>query len=561
MAWKKAEIHILTVLLLLTSLYFGTREPRESPSLSFEAVTDHGTETIRVWQRDDGDGFVFLPSYVNLNQLRILTTRPVCIGETKMTYGKTCEDLELDRTYFLSGTEGPSSMTFLRSENLPAMYLDTVSGSMDYIDAEKGNEEAGSLRLYDERGELVCRGNLESVKARGNASFYMDKKPYSLKFNSKQDVLGMGGAKKWILLANAYDGTHLKDKLVYDFARDAGLAYSPESRWVDVYFNGNYAGLYLLCERNEVDAQRVDLPDGKGFLVSKEQPYNAEKGVYPYFVTDAGAYLRVHSNTLAEGEMEQIFQSAENAILAENGADPITGKYWSELIDVDSWARKYLVEEIFGGIDAGVASQFFYYQPQNGKLYAGPVWDYDAAMSTVIGLEDGIPVINLVPEMFFAHRGRSSPWFNALYYRDEFYDRVTRLYNQEFCRLLEQYIEKIPEYEDQIRQGAYLNQIRWSTGNPESMIQTVRCYLTDRMTFLSKAWSGDANYVEVHVDYTYERLAGQYFAFDYAVIPGETLPELLTADSLTWYITGTDIPFDTSQPIEKELSIQLRQNK
>ena len=70
----------------------------------------------------------------------------------------------------------------------------------------------------------------------------------------------MGAAKKWILLANAFDASNINNKMAYDFAAKAGCAYTPECRWVDLYLNGAYTGLYLLSERNEVDSQRVDIP-------------------------------------------------------------------------------------------------------------------------------------------------------------------------------------------------------------------------------------------------------------------------------------------------------------
>lgn len=279
------------------------------------------------------------------------------------------------------------------------------------------------------------------------------------------------------------------------------------------------------------------------------------------FRTESDAYVQIRFNSLDNGEVERIFQSAENAILAEDGIDPVTGKYWTELIDLDSWVKKYLVEEIFGGIDAGVWSQYFFYQGKKtgGKIHAGPVWDYDAAMSPVIGMENDVPVINVVPEMFFAHRNLHCPWFNSLYYKDEFYEHLTELYRQKFGELLTVYLEeRIPQYQKQILQSARLNEIRWQCGDNQVAVEVIHDYLADRAEFLKKIWSEKKKYVEVHVDYTYDRMEGTCFSFDYNVIPGECMPPLLTADTFTWYIAGTDIPFDNNQPIFDEMWIELR---
>lgn len=48
---------------------------------------------------------------------------------------------------------------------------------------------------------------------------------------------------------------------------------------------------------------------------------------------------------------------------------------------MDSFVKKYLIEEITRNYDGGVTSSFFYKasDAEGGKLYAGPVWDYDVS--------------------------------------------------------------------------------------------------------------------------------------------------------------------------------------
>lgn len=482
---RKAEVYILSLLLLATVLLCAFWEPDGQPDFSFRA----GGETIRILETADGNGIVFLPSYVDLNQLRLYTKHSIFIDGAEFTYGKACGNLNLNTGYHVTGAEGLNKIVFLKSQNIPTVFIDTASGSMEFIHEDKENEERGIVRLYNERGKQEIRGNLDSIKARGNSSFYSLKKPYSLEFSEKQDILGMGAVKKWILLANADDATHIKNKLVFDFAKTVGLQFSPESRWVDLYLNGEYAGLCLICERNEIDSQRISIPGGKGSLVSKEQVYNLMDYGKPFFTTEAGVSLRIHSNNLDYGQMKQIFQSAENAVLAKDGVDPLSGRHWSELIDMESWAKKYLIEEIFGGIDAGIASQFFYVSPDydGGKIYAGPVWEYDDTMGTPITLEEGMPSAVSVPEMFYAHRSRDCQWFHSLYYNSVFYDCLTKLYRENFAKSLQEVVDKrIPQYEGLINQASRLNQIRWDTESQQKAIREMQNYLTDRVKFLNQ---------------------------------------------------------------------------
>lgn len=157
----------------------------------------------------------------------------------------------------------------------------------------------------------------------------------------------MGKAKKWILLANAYDSSHLRNKIVLDASAAVGPPYTPECRWVDLYLNGEYAGLYLLTERNEVDSQRVDIAGNGSFLVSKDWETRFISRKRTYFTTDSHAALRILYSDISTEELKSTWQSAENAILAEDGIDPVTGKSWQELIDMDSWVRRFLIEEVF----------------------------------------------------------------------------------------------------------------------------------------------------------------------------------------------------------------------
>ncbi len=212
----------------------------------------------------------------------------------------------------------------------------------------------------------------------------------------------------------------------------------PDSRWVDLYLNGEYAGLYQLSERNEVHSERVDIGQENSFLVSLELESRLEAQNYPYVLTRENQALRVHypeNPTKTElTRIESCLQSVENAILSEDGIDPETGKHWTELIDLDSWVRKYLIEEVFGNGNAGAISQYFYLDgtEESGKLYAGPGWDYDVTM--------GSSAAWYLKELqtFFANRlhlrqGQDNPWLYFLYRWEPFYQRMQGCTRPNFC--------------------------------------------------------------------------------------------------------------------------------
>lgn len=542
MARRKAEVYILTMLLLLAALYFGTREPWDRPAFSFEAVTESGTETIRVWQRDDGEGFVFLPSYVNLNQLRILTTRPVSIGSTKMTYGMTCEDLALDVPYALSGrTKAIRKLTFLRSGSLPTLFLDTASTKMDSIHADKTYRERGQLRLYDESGVLDCRMGLDYIKSRGNSTFlYQGKKPYSLKLFSPQNLLGMGKADKWILLANAYDDSHLRNKIIYDFAARAGLDFTPESRFVDLYLNGEYAGLYQLCERNQIHGERVNISKTDTFLVSVDWSCGSTD---PMITTDAGITVRIHESDLPTDQVRAIWQQMEDVIL--DGKIP-------DRMDLDSWVRKYLIEEVFSNIDGGRFSQFYYLS--GGKIYAGPVWDYDRALSNPVTYQEfgDVGYRDSRYNMLYVKTNPDS-WFYYLYQNEQFQTRVREIYWQEVHPLLKDLNETVTALEALTAPAARMNQIRWNTPDPAPEVQAIRDCIAGRTEFLTSLWVENREYVSVMATYVDRNV-------EYFLTPGENLTQLPKYPGHTWFYTGTEEAVDENSPVWEPKNIELRPN-
>ena len=399
----------------------------EKVLFSVEVTSEYGQERIESWRSDEAEFFVFLPSYADLAKTKLYQNRPgeVTIDGEPIINGMTCENFQWNTPYELTcriaGEFPETRITFMKSDNIPTMYIDTRSGNMDYIHKKKGNEETGKVRLYTEEGKIDYTGNLDKISGRGNATWRgsSQKNPYNIMLQNAGDLLGMGAAQKWILLANACDNTNLRNKIVLDFAKAIDLAYSPQGEWVDLYLNGEYAGLYLLCERNEVHPQRVDLSTSGSFLVSTDLEERLVQKKESYIKTDNQMTLRVRYSAISKEEISTVIQSAENAIVAENGIDSTTGKYWKELIDAESWAKKYLLEEAFGNLDAGLISQYYYYDgnDSNRKIYAGPVWDYDMCM--------GNPYNERLeyPFQFFSGRKHlwegSVSWLYELYQKDD----------------------------------------------------------------------------------------------------------------------------------------------
>lgn len=294
--------------------------------------------------------------------------------------------------------------------------------------------------------EFSTAMSLDSVKGRGNSSWEASarrfgKYAYNMKLSDKTTLFGMAkdtkkgaGSKSWCLLANNADESMLRNALAYKLADDTGLYSSPEFSFVDIYDNGEYLGQYLVTEKVDVGESKLvygtsieDINEDAG-LIFDEDPktgwiknnasFTADGKTYSYeyrytrettgaespdiskatyllefeiedrymdeacwFTTPQGQHVVIKTPEFAtEAQVKyiaekfiameaKVFADAENAELSKH-------------IDLDSFARMYLVQELSANLDAASTSYYVTYdcsKGDNARFVASPVWDYDWA--------------------------------------------------------------------------------------------------------------------------------------------------------------------------------------
>ena len=242
---------------------------------------------------------------------------------------------------------------------------------------------------------------LDIFRGRGNSTWLMDKKPFKLKLEKKADLLGMGKAKKWNLLANAYDSSLLRNRIMYEIGRKYGLNYTPKMLSVDLYINDECMGNYILSQSIDVNESMVDIdkisPEEKdeqkitgGYLLSMnpspdELPENiltTEHGIS--FLLKEPAFDDINDKDKAGLKKQREYiteylQKTENAIFGENQKDE-NGVSWTEYMDMESTAKYWWIQQICENADAYRTDSTFLYKEKDGKLYWGPLWDFDIAL-------------------------------------------------------------------------------------------------------------------------------------------------------------------------------------
>jgi hypothetical protein len=154
------------------------------------------------------------------------------------------------------------TLCIMQSANLPTIFMDTDSGTIENIWADKEVEENGKIRLLSQDGELLYTGGLKSVKARGNYSFAnYEKKPFSITLKDEVSLLGLGAGQKYALLSNASDPTLIRNDISRNLEKALEAEYDNVGRFVDLYANGEYLGNYYLCENIEIGTERIAVTD------------------------------------------------------------------------------------------------------------------------------------------------------------------------------------------------------------------------------------------------------------------------------------------------------------
>ncbi len=529
------------------------------PSMTVKGVeTDHQTTTnintftftvaqqeIKLWSKN-GKYYAFLPS--------------------------ACKEAGLAPE--ISEEIDPDAIVRMYSEHIPAVFINTQSGTSDLINTNKDAKEAGDITVLEPDGSISLKHSLEYIKGRGNSSYTeFDKKPYQIKLSDSAPLLGMEPGKKWIFISNATDATLIRNALSRNLANYLGLAQSEEGTFVDLYLNQEYQGNYYVVEKIEIKKNRLRISDLEkaterenldedldsyetvwtdttkakqipkdpkditgGYLIERDFDNRFLKEVEingSYFITESKECFIVRSpEYTSEAQIAYIndyVQSVENAILSSEGIDAATGKTYEELIDVDSFVDKYLLEEITANYDGGVASSYFYKDSDiiDGRLYAGPIWDYDVTWGNS---PDYLGQISTSPERLtrLASHIDSSIWFQSLYGKPEFYEKIITCYREKISPYLPFLEEEIlPMLEGATAASAKMDQVRWEeqyvengySGDRITQIDFLKNYIAQRKDFLDQVWIEQTPVHQITL-----LIEGTVYDTLY-VLDGDTLPE------------------------------------
>ncbi|MDE7414276.1 MAG: CotH kinase family protein [Muribaculaceae bacterium] len=471
------------------------------------------------------------------------------------------------------------------SGTLPVLYINVYDESGNYNneiiskDLDHKNYFTGEYWLdlngVDWMEGAESLGSKESplplqIKARGNWTRKgFSKKPFKLKFEKKQSLLGMSKSKHFAILAHADDNFgYMRNFTGFNLGKRIGLPWTPSQQPVEVVINGDYRGLYFLTESIRVGDDRVmikDLADNEtdsslcsgGYLVELDnydednQIRMEERGTTWDGFRDV---LRITFDTPEEySEIQKRFItdqfSAMNDAIGEN-----SDRLWSYM-DLDDAARYYIVEEIISHTEAYHGSTYLFRDFGEGeKWHFSPLWDCGNAFN---GSDNN----------YFTRDGLyGNTWIASLRQNTKFMDKVRQTWKWFMSQKFDGIEADLDRYSNSLKAAAQADYLRWNrqpvpdggqavidNRNMDERLSVVKMKLRNKTSWLRDQW-GDYNgsFSEPARDTTIAAELPEY------VKPGEDPENPVEPEDPTWpkfYLRGEINGWDLSLPMVRNGSI------
>lgn len=466
------------------------------------------------------------------------------IKGTEESYTPTKEDLEKFIRVTVKDSAGDSVSAEMFFSRLPVVYIDTendapIVDKENYVTSDfviQGNKE------YNTETTTLYSGKA-GVRGRGNSTWGLPKKPYKVKLDKSTNLLGFGKNKHWVLLANYYDTSYLRNKLSYDLSGSMEMPYM-QSILTDVVLNGKYVGNYQLCEQVKVAEERVDVlnwedeaADGAEKIAEREglngdtqdaleeamaedlswvtSDQVAFEGknykVSNYYQTAAidGGYLLeldsamdevstfrtrknqpimfkapefANSNKDMMNYVKTYIQAFEDAVYKGNRSAEYQGKmkHYSELFDMDSLVDYWLVQEIFFNEDAMKKSTYLY-KDNNDLFEMGPIWDMDWSSGAY---QSAARPYDQWQTLYFSGEAQADQWYKALVQDPYFLKEVQNRYWELRDNKIQEMLNSMDTISENILESANASLAAWNQGSYSKPLNDLKSWMTNRIAFM-----------------------------------------------------------------------------
>lgn len=427
---------------------------------------------------------------------------------------------------------------FLCAENIDTVYVTLEKQkTLADIHAEKTTEVPGVLMVMDTEG--TCDYHMiKGFYGHGNDSWAVEKKSYNLKLDERADLLGLGENEDFSFLACYRDNSLMCYATTTELCKELGFPYSPDFRLVNLYVAGEYAGVYFLAEKVELDQNRIDISNVyeqskavnhnymEGFSITEWKDdaslaaryaykdevdpedltggYLLEADIVDYtpeesrFVSTRGIPMTMkrarYSSEAQVNYIADYWQEFEDALFAADGVNGL-GRHYTEYIDLESFAMQWLIYELVQ--EGSMSSSIYFYKESevtgDGLLHACFPWDMEHSYILSEKLQD---IWNLTEKAETLYG-----YWAVFCQHEDFKQELRRVWEEKFLPAIDLMIaeealetasgmKNLRWYEERIAGIDHLENSRWRKMYPLNRCQTNREFLKIRKEVIS-SWMAE----------------------------------------------------------------------
>ena len=262
-----------------------------------------------------------------------------------------------------------------------------------------------TLKLIDESGSTIFQGNI-GIEYRGSSSRIFPKKSYGFETWDKDGndidvaLAGFQEEEDWIFYAPYSDKSLIRNVLMYELSNDI-KQYASQTRFFDLYMNGDFLGCYVLMEKPKRDKNRINVSK-KGFVLKLDKttgggvhtvPRHTGHNSFPSKFSSKGVAITdpraldiwflfdyPDPDDISEEQRKDIstyMNDLEMALFGAQFKDKTHG--YNKWIGVASFIDYFLMNEFSRDVDAFRYSTYMH-KEESGKLKMGPIWDFNLAL-------------------------------------------------------------------------------------------------------------------------------------------------------------------------------------
>ncbi|MGB0368889.1 MAG: CotH kinase family protein, partial [Flavobacteriales bacterium] len=316
-------------------------------------------------------------------------------------------EFKTDSTFDVEYLVSRMPIVMLETDGREILDEPRIIAKMGIVDNGKERYNGNWNKYTDFEGKV-------SIERRGFSSQNFPKLQYAFETLDEDslpenvELLGFPMENDWILHAPYSDKSLIRNVLIYNWWEELGH-YASRTKFCELLLNGEYRGVYILMEqikwdKGRVDITKIDLDDNSGdsltggYIIKIDKPIGGD-GEYDW-ITSIDTFQNVKTNvsfqydypnddeiTDAQADYIQSYiRDLETELAGESFSEE--GGFW-EYLDVNSFIDFFIIQELAHNVDGYRSSTYLHKKrdSEGGKLFAGPVWDFNLALGNTTGCD------------------------------------------------------------------------------------------------------------------------------------------------------------------------------